>query len=103
MGATMKVERCSFISSGEMTRAGRVFLISRPMVGSRETKKTSKRRITTAILHDPMRSTEAGRLDHRRDDAPFPGKRRTSLLLRSGLAGRRGNPPEWPTPPRHRD
>ena len=35
MGAITIVRRCLFISLGEMTTQGRVFLISLPMVGSR--------------------------------------------------------------------
>ena len=38
MGATLTVSICRFISSGEMIRQGRVFLISRPSVGSRRTR-----------------------------------------------------------------
>ena len=47
IGATMWVRRWRFISSGEMTRHGRVFRISVPTVGPRSTRWTSKRRITT--------------------------------------------------------
>jgi hypothetical protein len=35
IGATMTVRRCWFSSSGDITRQGRVFLISLPRVGSR--------------------------------------------------------------------
>src|SRR3990172_851079 len=43
MGAMMTVSMWRFISSGEMMRQGRVFLISRPSVGSRRGALQSER------------------------------------------------------------
>src|SRR5579872_443319 len=48
MGDTITVSRASFSSSGETTTAGRVFLISRPIVGSSATSQTSPR-ITISV------------------------------------------------------
>ena len=53
IGATMTVEMCLFISFGDTTRHGRVFLISRPRVGSREMRKTSNRFTSIPILPHP--------------------------------------------------
>src|SRR5271157_6417030 len=58
MGVTITVFRCWFISSGETTRQGRVFLISEPRVGSSDTSQTSSRRggrLTTSIPCDRIR------------------------------------------------
>src|SRR5271165_53972 len=58
MGATITVRKCWFISSGETTRQGRVFLISDPRVGSRDISQTSSRRgrrLTTSIPCDRTR------------------------------------------------
>src|ERR1035441_10682853 len=46
IGATITVRIYWFMSSGEITRQGLVFLISLPSVGSRRTKWTSKRETT---------------------------------------------------------
>lgn len=54
IGAMMTVRMCLFISSGEIMRHGRVFLISCPRVGSRLTKQTSNLLITTAIPLCPI-------------------------------------------------
>jgi hypothetical protein len=58
MGATIIVSKYSFISSGEITRQGRVFWISAPWVGSRVTSQTSSRRggpLTISIPYDQTR------------------------------------------------
>jgi hypothetical protein len=62
IGAMMTVLKCRFISSGETTTHGRVFLISLPMVGSRITRKTSNRLTTTPTL--PHRSWTDSRGHH---------------------------------------
>src|SRR5690349_18934831 len=59
MGATITVRMYWFISSGETTRQGRVFLISLPSVGSKRIRWTSKREIT---ISNPSGTT--GSPDH---------------------------------------
>src|ERR1039457_4717022 len=50
IGAMMTRGKAAFMSSGETTNAGRVFLISEPIVGSRLTQYTSPR-FTIPIPH----------------------------------------------------
>src|SRR3712207_3400181 len=60
MGATITVRKCSFNSSRDTTRHGRVFRTSLPRVGSSSTRYTSPRAATTRPIATPILFRQTG-------------------------------------------